>query len=71
MSDKTKFPLASVIVPILVPTSKTEAPTTGKSSSSEMTTPVTLDVCAVTTFMLVSKHAISNINFLIISFLKV
>ena len=56
MFDKVKLPSVSVMVPISVPIIETEAPTTGKLSSSEITTPVTLEVCAIIMFVPTSKH---------------
>lgn len=49
----TNFPSRSVVVPIDVPLTKTDAPMTGWLSSSEKTTPITFLVVAVTNS---SKH---------------
>ena len=39
-----KLPSMSVTVPIVVPFTNTDAPTTGKPSSSEVTLPVTFEI---------------------------
>ena len=61
------LPSISVIVPRVVPFTNIEAPTTGCPSSSEVTKPVTLDVCAVTRPIPIKRKVIKNINFLFIN----
>lgn len=51
MLPSVNFPSISVTVPVLVPFIRTEAPTIGRLSSSEMTTPVTFDTCAIAMLM--------------------
>ena len=63
-----KLPSMSVIVPTVVPLTKTDAPTTGKPSSSEVTVPVTFETCAFTRPIPIIRKVIKSINFLFIRF---
>ena len=55
-STIVNLPSISVTVPKEVPFTNTDAPTTGSPSSSEITTPETVDVWAVTKPMLTGKY---------------
>jgi len=62
-----KSPSTPVIAPICVPFTNTEAPITGCPSSSEITTPVTFWVWAVTRPIPTKRQANNSINFLFIN----
>ena len=63
----TNFPSRSVVVPIDVPLTKTDAPMTGWLSSSEKTMPVTfLEVWAIVRLMLANKQVNNSVSFLFI-----
>ena len=53
----------SVTVPVLVPLMRTEAPTIGRLSSSEMTTPVTVDTCAIAMLIQAKRQVQIKNNF--------
>ena len=57
----------SVTVPVLVPLMRTEAPTIGRLSSSEMTTPVTVDTCAIAMLIQAKRQVQTKNNFFFIN----
>ena len=57
----------SVTVPVLVPLMRTEAPTIGRLSSSEMTTPVTVDTCAIAILIQAKRQVQIKNNFFFIN----
>ena len=65
--SNVKSPSTLVIAPICVPFTNTEAPITGCPSSSEITTPVTFCVWAVTRPIPTKRQANNSINFLFIN----
>ena len=61
------LPEASVMAPLVVPWTKTEAPMTGSPSSADVTVPLTVMFCANAMPMLAHRHNSKENNFLLIS----
>ena len=61
------LPEASVMTPLVVPWTKTDAPMTGRPSSAEVTVPVTVRFCANAMPKLAQRHSSKENHYLLIS----